>query len=35
MAVMSKAAAKYSWDNRFALFKTLLDGVIDQRSGPG
>ena len=30
MAVMSKAASKYSWDNKFALFKTLLDGVIDQ-----
>lgn len=29
MAVLSKAAAKYSWDNKFALFKTLLDGVID------
>ena len=30
MAVLSKAASKYSWDNKFALFKTLLDGVIDQ-----
>ena len=29
MAVLSKAATKYSWDNKFALFKTLLDGVID------
>lgn len=30
MAVLSKAASRYSWDNKFALFKTLLDGVIDQ-----
>ncbi len=30
MAVLSKAATKYSWDNKFALFRTLLDGVIDQ-----
>lgn len=30
MAVMSRAASKYSWDNKFALFKTLLDGVIEQ-----
>jgi glyoxylase-like metal-dependent hydrolase (beta-lactamase superfamily II) len=30
MAVMSKAASKYGWDNKFALFKTLLDGAIDQ-----
>jgi len=25
MAVLSKAASRYSWDNKFALFKTLLD----------
>jgi glyoxylase-like metal-dependent hydrolase (beta-lactamase superfamily II) len=30
MAVMSKAAQKYSWDNKFAIFRTLLDGVVDQ-----
>lgn len=30
MAVMSQAAARYSWDNKFALFRTLLDGVVDQ-----
>ena len=32
MAVLSKAASKYSWDNKFALFKTLLDSVIEQCS---
>lgn len=30
MKVMSQAAQKYSWDNKFAIFRTLLDGVIDQ-----
>ena len=30
MAVMSQAAEKYSWDNKFAIFRTLLDGVVDQ-----
>lgn len=30
MAVMSQAAQKYSWDNKFAIFRTLLDGVVDQ-----
>ena len=30
MAVMAQAAARYSWDNKFALFRTLLDGVVDQ-----
>ena len=30
MGVMSKAAQKYSWDNKFAIFRTLLDGVIAQ-----
>ncbi len=30
MKVMSQAAQKYSWDNKFAIFRTLLDGVIEQ-----
>jgi len=30
MKVMSAAAQKYSWDNKFAIFRTLLDGVIAQ-----
>jgi len=30
MAVMSQAAQKYGWDNKFAIFRTLLDGVVDQ-----
>ena len=30
MKVMSAAAQKYSWDNKFAIFRTLLDGVIEQ-----
>ena len=30
MKVMSQAAQKYSWDNKFAIFRTLLDGVIGQ-----
>ena len=30
MAVMSRAAQKYSWDNKFAIFRTLLDGLVDQ-----
>lgn len=30
MKVMSTAAQKYSWDNKFAIFRTLLDGVIEQ-----
>jgi hypothetical protein len=29
-AVMAQAAARYSWDNKFALFRTLLDGVVDR-----
>lgn len=32
MKVMSAAAQKYSWDNKFAIFRTLLDGVITQCS---
>lgn len=31
--VMSKAAQKYTWDNKFAIFRTLLDGVIEQCAG--
>jgi len=27
---MAHAAARYSWDNKFALFRTLLDGVVDR-----
>lgn len=30
MKVMSSAAETYTWDNKFALFRVLLDGVIDQ-----
>lgn len=30
MKVMSTAAQKYSWDNKFAILHTLLDGVIEQ-----
>ena len=30
MAVMSQAAEKYGWDNKFAIFRTLLDGVVAQ-----
>lgn len=30
MKVMSMAAGKYGWDNKFAIFRTLLDGVIKQ-----
>ena len=30
MKVMSQAAKKYSWDNKYAVFRTLLDGVIEQ-----
>jgi len=30
MGVMSQAAQKYSWDNKFAIFRTLLDGVVAQ-----
>jgi glyoxylase-like metal-dependent hydrolase (beta-lactamase superfamily II) len=30
MKVMSQAAQKYSWDNKFAIFRTLLDGVVAQ-----
>lgn len=27
---LSAAAQKHSWDSRFAIFRTLIDGVIDQ-----
>ena len=30
MKVMSEAAAIYSWDNKFALFRTLLDDVAER-----
>ena len=30
MKVMSAAAQKYGWDNKFAIFRTLLDGVVEQ-----
>ena len=30
MKVMSAAARKYGWDNKFAIFRTLLDGVVEQ-----
>ena len=30
MGVMSAAAQKYGWDNKFAVFRTLLDGVVEQ-----
>jgi glyoxylase-like metal-dependent hydrolase (beta-lactamase superfamily II) len=30
MKVMSAAARKYGWDNKFAVFRTLLDGVVEQ-----
>lgn len=29
-AVMTAAAATHTWDNKFAIFRTLLDGVTDQ-----
>jgi len=30
MKIISQAAAKYGWDNKMALFRTVLDGVVDQ-----
>lgn len=30
MAVMSEAAAKYTWDNKVAIFRTLLDRMVEQ-----
>jgi len=30
MKIISEAAAKYGWDNKMALFRTLLDPIIDQ-----
>jgi glyoxylase-like metal-dependent hydrolase (beta-lactamase superfamily II) len=29
MAVATSAAGKYGWDNKFALYRTVLDGMID------
>jgi len=28
--IVTQAAAKYGWDNKMALFRTVLDGVVDQ-----
>jgi len=30
MKIVTQAAAKYGWDNKMALFRTVLDGVVDQ-----
>ncbi len=30
MTIVSQAAAQYGWDNKMALFRTVLDGVVDQ-----
>jgi len=30
MKIVSQAAAKYGWENKMALFRTVLDGVVDQ-----
>ena len=30
MKIISEAAAKHGWDNKMALFRTLLDPIIDQ-----
>lgn len=30
MAIISHAAAKYTWDNKMALFRTVLDGIVEQ-----
>ena len=29
VAIASRAAEKYTWDNKFALYRTVLDGMID------
>ena len=29
MAVATRAAQKYGWDNKFSLYRTVLDGMID------
>ena len=31
MKVMSSAAETYTWNNKFALFRVLLDGVIEHQ----
>jgi glyoxylase-like metal-dependent hydrolase (beta-lactamase superfamily II) len=28
--IVTQAAVKYGWDNKMALFRTVLDGVVDQ-----
>jgi len=28
--IVARAAAKYGWDNKMALFRTVLDGVVDR-----
>ena len=30
MAVITRAAATYTWDNKMALFRTVLDGIVDR-----
>lgn len=30
MKIVSQAAAKYGWDNKMALFRTVLDAVVEQ-----
>jgi glyoxylase-like metal-dependent hydrolase (beta-lactamase superfamily II) len=30
MKIVTQAAAKYGWDNKMALFRTVLDRVVDQ-----
>jgi hypothetical protein len=32
MKVASVAAAKYGWENKFAIFRTILDGITDRCS---
>lgn len=29
MAIATRAAGKYGWDNKFALYRTVLDGMVD------
>ena len=30
MEVISQAAAKYGWDNKMALFRSVLDPIVDR-----
>ena len=30
MKLISQAAAKYGWDNKMALFRSVLDPIVDQ-----